>query len=52
MPDGRVIAMLLVVALLVAVAHTMHGWQGAAWALVGVAAGVLALALWTMLEGG
>lgn len=50
MPDGAVIALLLAGTLMCAVAHAMHGWYGVALALAGISLGVLALALWTMLE--
>jgi hypothetical protein len=51
MPDGPALAMMLLAGmLLAAAAHAVGGWYGVAMALAGISLGVLALALWTMLE--
>lgn len=52
MPDGAILAMLLAGTLMCAAAGAMHGWYGVAMVLTGISLGVLAVALWTMLEGG
>jgi hypothetical protein len=52
MPNGNVLALLLIATLMCAAAHAMHGWYGVAMALAGISLGVLALALWTACEGG
>jgi hypothetical protein len=51
MPDGPALAMLLLAGTLAcAAAHAVGGWYGVALALAGISIGVLALALWTLLE--
>ena len=51
MPNGEVVAALTAGAAVCGAAYLMHGWQGVALALVGMSLGVLALALWTAVEG-
>jgi hypothetical protein len=51
MPDGEVLLMLLLATLACAAAGAVGGWQGVALALAGISLGVLALALWTAVEG-
>lgn len=52
MPNGNVLALLLLAALVAGVAHAAYGMTGLAWALAVISFGALALALWTMLDGG
>lgn len=52
MPNGNVLALLLIATLGCAVSYAVNGWHGVAMTLAGISLGLLVLSLWTACEGG